>query len=434
MERELGVPWEDVFGSIDPTPLAAGTIAQVHRATLESGERVVLKVQRPTAERDILQDLDLLELVAERAAKRPAFQQVIDVPAMIKHLSASLRRELDFRQEAGNLKRMREVLAPFSRLDVPAVYEQYSTARLLVMEEIQGAPVRQAPSGTARAEAARQLLEGYYHQVLSEGFFHADPHPGNMKWWNDKIYFLDLGMVGEVEEEARSLLVLLLLAFSQRDAEFLSEVVQMLSPGGADAHVDLVAFRADLADLIARYSVRSLKELQLGPLLQEVTKISARHHVRVPTALTLTGKAFAQMQLIAAELDPNLDPFAVAESYVIRNTMRQLGTYATPRKLFYETQKLQRRIGRMVDAVESTLSTHPGAGLQVQFRGTEQLETAISRSARQLSLALGLSGSLIVAALAATSPHAPKWAPKMLAAASGALVAGLLLERPGRKR
>src|SRR5205807_5161180 len=98
MERELGVPWEDVFGSIDPAPLAAGTIAQVHRATLENGERVVVKVQRPTAEDDILQDLGLLEMFAQKAAARPALRRVFDVPAMIEHLSASLRRELDFRR------------------------------------------------------------------------------------------------------------------------------------------------------------------------------------------------------------------------------------------------------------------------------------------------------------------------------------------------
>jgi nucleotide-binding universal stress UspA family protein len=182
MERELGVPWEDVFESIDPEPLAAGTIAQVHKATLESGERVVVKVQRPTAEQDILQDLGLLEMFAQQAADRPALRKVFDVPAIVEHHSSSLRRELDFRQEAANLRRMQEVLAPFPRLGVPAVYEEYSTSRLLVMQEIQGVPVRDALLSPERKEAARQLLESYYHQVMVEGFFHADPHPGNMKW------------------------------------------------------------------------------------------------------------------------------------------------------------------------------------------------------------------------------------------------------------
>src|SRR5262249_2626146 len=155
MERELGVPWEDVFGSIDPQPLAAGTIAQVHRATLESGERVVVKVQRPTAESAIQQGLSLTERFAARVGERPAFRRTFDVAAMVEHLSSSLRRELDFRQEAGNLKRMREVLEPFPRLTVPTVHEDYSTARLLGMEEVEGGPVRPGPPRRAADQAAR---------------------------------------------------------------------------------------------------------------------------------------------------------------------------------------------------------------------------------------------------------------------------------------
>jgi ubiquinone biosynthesis protein len=269
MEQELRVPWEDVFEGIDPEPLAAGTIAQVHRATLESGERVVVKVQRPNAEQDILQDLGLLEMFAQKAAERPALRQVFDVPAIVEHLSASLRRELDFGYEAANILRMQEVLKPFARLDVPNVYEEYSTARLLVMQEIQGVPVREAPPGPAREEAARQLLESYYHQVMAEGFFHADPHPGNMKWWNEKIYLLDLGMAGEVDAKLRELVLLIMLAFSQKDAAFLSEAVLMLADdadrSGAAA-VDTAAFREDMERLIERYRGLSLKELRLGPM------------------------------------------------------------------------------------------------------------------------------------------------------------------------
>ena len=197
-EQELGVPWEDVFKSIDPKPLAAGTIAQVHRATLESGDRVVVKVQRPTARAEIEQDLALLEVFAEKVGKRPGLNQVIDMEAVFKHLSTSLHRELDFRQEADNIGRMQAVLAGYDRLAVPSVYRNLSTSRLLVMEEIQGIPIKQAPAGPERIQAARQLLESYYKQIIVDGFFHADPHPGNLMWWKDRVYFLDFGMVGVV--------------------------------------------------------------------------------------------------------------------------------------------------------------------------------------------------------------------------------------------
>jgi predicted unusual protein kinase regulating ubiquinone biosynthesis (AarF/ABC1/UbiB family)/nucleotide-binding universal stress UspA family protein len=399
MERELGVPWEDVFASIDPKPLAAGTIAQVHRATLESGERVVVKVQRPNAEADILRDLGLLEMFGQKAAKRPGLRKVFDIPAMILHLSTSLRRELDFRLEAANMKKMAEVLAPFPRLGVPAVYEDYSTARLLVMQEIQGGSVREAPVGEARTEAARQLLEAYYHQVMSAGFFHADPHPGNMKWWNDRIYFLDLGMVGELDPETREQILLLLLAFSQKDAPFLAEVV--LALGSSEGGIDTAAFEADLAGLIDRYRDLSLKEIQLGPILQEVTEISVRHNVRVPASLMLTGKAFSQMQMVAAELDPTLDPFAVAQSFVLRKTVREIAGGLSPEKLFYEAQKTRVRLFKVLEGIEGAVGARPGMPLRVEFGGTERLEETIARASRRVSLSLGLGGAMVGAAMVA---------------------------------
>jgi predicted unusual protein kinase regulating ubiquinone biosynthesis (AarF/ABC1/UbiB family) len=429
MEQELKVPWEDVFESIVPEPLAAGTIAQVHRATLESGERVVVKVQRPTAEENILQDLSLLELFAQKAADRPALRRVFDVPAIVEHLSDSLRRELDFRQEAANLGRMREVLEPFPRLDVPALYEEYSTVRLLVMQEIQGVPVREAPAGLARKEAARQLLESYYQQVMVEGFFHADPHPGNMKWWNDKIYFLDLGMAGEVDAELRELVLLILLAFSQRDAAFLSEVVLMLSDGQHVDAVDFAAFQEDMERLIARHRDLSLKEIRLGPILQEVTEISARRNVRVPASLALMGKAFGQMQMAAAELDPTLDLFSVAESFVMRSALRQLAGNLDPKKVFYESQKAKARLVRLLEAIEGSVGARPGARLQVEFQGTDQLEETITRASRRLSFALGLGGTLVALAITANPDRAPRWMPAAIGGIGSALAAGLLMDR-----
>jgi predicted unusual protein kinase regulating ubiquinone biosynthesis (AarF/ABC1/UbiB family) len=347
---------------------------------------------------------------------------------MVQDLSRSLRRELDFRQEAENLRRMREVLAPFPRLAVPSVYEHYSTARLLVMEEIQGVPVREAPSGPARTEAARQLLEAYYAQVLGEGFFHADPHPGNMKWWQDRIYLLDLGMVGELEPEVRDLLLLLVLAFAQQDASFLAETVQLLAgaPGRVDP-ADLEAFENDLAELIARYRSLSIREIQLGPLFQEITQIAVRHRVRVPPSLALAGKAFSQMQQVAADLDPNLDPFGVAQAFLMRRALRQMSGGLNPQRVFYEFEKARHRMTRMVNALESLAGARPGAHLQVDVRG-DSLDASLGRLGRRVSLGLGIGGALIGTALVANAPRAPRWAFGVLSGVGVTLAAGLLNE------
>jgi ubiquinone biosynthesis protein len=428
MEQELRVPWEDVFESIDPGPLASGTIAQVHRATLESGDRVVVKVQRPNAREEILQDLGLLEEFAKRTEDRPAFTQVFDMPTIIEHLSSSLRRELDFRQEAGNIDRMREVLEPFSRLGVPGVFHDFSTERLLVMEEIPGGPISQAPDGRARTEAARQLLESYYRQILTDGFFHADPHPGNLMWCDDKIYFLDFGMVGEVDPGTRELLILLLMAFSQNDLHFLTDVTLMLAGEDQSKDVDLQGFEEDLGNLLEQYRGLSLKQIQLGPILQEMTEISIRHDVRLPASMALTGKALAQMQLATAELDPELDPFDVAGQYVVKRLTGQMREKMDPRRLFYEAQKMRVRATRLVEAVERLAGARPGPKLQVHFRGIEGLETTIHKAGRRLALAFSAAGALLGTAITATSARVAGWVPIVLAATGGLLAVGLIVD------
>jgi ubiquinone biosynthesis protein len=401
MEQELAAPWEDVFESIDPQPLAAGTIGQVHRATLEAGDRVVVKVQRPEAHDQIYHDLGLLELFAEKAMARPALREVIDIPALVEHLATSLRRELDFRQEASNIERMREVLAPYSRLDVPRLYADLSTSRLLVMAEIQGGPLYDAPEGEARQEAARQLLEAYYSQILDAGFFHADPHPGNLKWWNDTVYFLDFGMVGEVEPELRELIVLLLLAFVRDDPAFLSDVMLMLAGGEAPRGLDLDALTAEFAAYIKRFgALTTLRDIQLGAMLEDLTQIAARHRIRLPAALALSGKAFGQMQLAVGELDPTLDPFSVITGFLMRTVAGRARAWANPQNLYYEGLKLKTRATRFADAVERAAGARPGAPFQVDYLGTADLERAIQRAGHRFAIA-GFAGAALAAAVTA---------------------------------
>jgi ubiquinone biosynthesis protein len=425
MEEELGVPWEDVFESVDPRPLAAGTIGQVHRARLETGEDVVIKVQRPTAREEILRDLGLMSLFAEKTQSRPVFRQIVDVPAVIAHLSDSLQRELDYTQEAANVERLSEVLAPFSRLRVPEVHEAYTSRRLLVLERIDGVPVTQAPMGEARREAARQLVESYFRQILAEGFFHADPHPGNMLWANDSVYFLDLGMVGEVPPQTRELVLLLLMAFWQEDAGFLTEVVLQLGGDEQRPDVDLAGLRDDLAALLGTYRHASLQELELGPILQSITETATRHGVRLPASLALTGKALAQMQTAATVLDPTLDPFAAVGSFVLRDLLLRLRGSADPKRLFYEGQKLRVRATRLVAAFERVTGARPGPKLQVHIRGTE-LENVISSGARRLSVGLTGAAAILGSAITASAETVDAWVP-LAFGACGAFLTGMLV-------
>jgi predicted unusual protein kinase regulating ubiquinone biosynthesis (AarF/ABC1/UbiB family)/nucleotide-binding universal stress UspA family protein len=406
MEQELRVPWEDLFSSIESEPLAAGTIGQVHRATLEDGQHVVIKVQRPRAQEEILRDLGLFELFAEKALEREALRATVDIPALVEHLSESLRRELDFRQEAANIERMRELLSAYDRLDVPRLYPELSTSRLLVLEFVEGVPILDAPEGPERREAARQLLEAFSKQILVDGFFHADPHPGNLIWSGEKIYLLDLGMVGELGPELREVLVLLLLAFARDDPKFLAEAMLMLSGEDGRPHVDLPGLESDLASFMERFRIGSLHDIQLGPMLDGMLQIASRHGIRLPASLALSGKALGQMQLAVTNLDPGLDPFRVMGRFLLRNVGERFRKGVDPQQLYYEAEKIKLRLGRFVEAVERATGARPGQKLQVDFLGAHAIEDAIRSTGRRLALAAGAASGLVGAAATAAAETA----------------------------
>ena len=426
-EQELGVPWEDVFKSIDPNPLAAGTIAQVHRATLESGDRVVVKVQRPTARAEIEQDLALLEVFAEKVGKRPALNRVIDMEAVFKHLSTSLHRELDFRQEADNIERMQAVLTGYDRLAVPRVYRDLSTSRLLVMEEIQGIPIKQAPAGPERIQAARQLLESYYKQIIVDGFFHADPHPGNLMWWKDRVYFLDFGMVGEVGADFREHLLLLLMALWQEDAAFVADVTLMMT-GAIDRNdLDLPRFQSEIGEVMAKYRTAALAEMQIGPILQEMSAVSLRHGVPLPASLTLAVKALAQVQLATADLDPTLDPYDVAGKFLTRWVVKRMGATLNPKTLVYQAQKFKVRALRVIEAVEHLIGASPGQKLVVNFRANS-LEDMVRRTGRRLALGLTAAASVLASGLTVMATGVAEWVPITFGVVAGLLTVGLVID------
>jgi predicted unusual protein kinase regulating ubiquinone biosynthesis (AarF/ABC1/UbiB family) len=327
------------------------------------------------------------------------------------------------------MQRIGEVLEPFPRLAVPAVHRDLSTSRLLVMHDVGGGPLDSAPEGEPRHEAARQLLESFYKQIMVDGFFHADPHPGNLMWQpqEERLYFLDLGMVGEVGAEMREHLMLLLMAFSQEDVGFLTDVTLMLANAIERSDLDVDRFQSEIGALMARYRTSSLKDIQLGPILQEMTEISLRFGVPLPASLALTGKALAQMQLATAQLDPDLDPFEVAGKFLMRSLLRGMAGRIDPKAVFYQSQKLKVRAMRVVEAIERMIGARPGQKMEINFRAAP-LESTVRRAGRQLALGLTAGAAILTSGLTAMSARVPGWVPITFGVVGGLLTFGLLLD------
>jgi predicted unusual protein kinase regulating ubiquinone biosynthesis (AarF/ABC1/UbiB family) len=246
------------------------------------------------------------------------------------------------------------------------------------------------------------------------------------------LYFLDLGMVGEVGADMREHMMLLLMAFWQEDVGFLTDVTLMLTGAINRSDLDVEAFQEEIGGLMAKNRGASLKDIQLGPVLQEMTEIAMRHNVPLPASMTLTAKALAQMQLAAATLDPDIDPFDVAGKFLMRTVIRGMGSKLDPTSLFYQAQRFKVRFQKVVEAIERLIGARPGQKLEVNFRAAT-LETTIRRAGRRLALSLTAGAAILGTALTAVSSNVASWVPPAFGAAAGVLTIGLLWDLVRRK-
>jgi predicted unusual protein kinase regulating ubiquinone biosynthesis (AarF/ABC1/UbiB family) len=221
--------------------------------------------------------------------------------------------------------------------------------------------------------------------------------------------------------------MLLLMAFWQEDVQFLTDVTFMLAGGADRSDVDVDKFQAEIGALMAMYRNVSLDQIQLGPILQEMTEIAIRHDVPLPASLALTGKALAQMQLATAELDPTLDPFEIAGSFLMRSLTRGILEKADPKKVFYEAQKLKVRLTRLAEAFERLAGARPGPKMQVSF-AAEKLEETVHAAGRRVALGLTAGAALLGTGLTASATDVAVWIPAALGGLGGALTLGLVID------
>jgi ubiquinone biosynthesis protein len=204
-------------------------------------------------------------------------------------------------------------------------------------------------------------------------------------------------------------------------------------PAGAPARLSFPSHQADLAGLLASFRRLSLEDIRLGPLLQQLTEISIRHRVKLPSSLALIGKAFGQMQLAAAELDPTLDPFSVAGSFYLRQLAGQMRALANPQQLFYETQKIRVRASRLLEGLERAIGTRSGPGLQMELRGVQELTDAIGSASRRQAIGFAAATAIIGTAVTASARNPRTWLTAAFGTAAVVLTGGLLADVTRRR-
>lgn len=323
---EFGRPAEELFAGFDPRPLAAGSIGQAHTAILADGREVVVKVRRPGVVEEVEADLVILQNLAVRATRRWEAAREYDLLGLVQEFSDTLRAELDYVREARNAERFAANFAGDSRVHIPAIVWETTTTRVLTLERIRGMKVSDVEAlraaGLERKELAARSSQVLLKMVFEDGYFHADPHPGNFFIEPDgRIGVIDFGMVGQVDERTQDHLVSVLVAITSGDEKQLADA--FLELGVAREHVERPALERDLRHLVVQYVGRPLGEIALGPLIHEALGIVRHHRLQLPTNLALLLKTLVMSEGMGVQLDPGFRLTAVMAPYAQRLLLRR---------------------------------------------------------------------------------------------------------------
>lgn len=358
---ELGVRISKAFAEFDPNPLAAASLAQVHRAQMRDGRAVVVKVQRPDIRDVIVGDLEALGEIAHFLDQHTELGRRYEFENMLVNLRKSLLRELDFTIEANNLHTIAESLVEFDEIVIPEPIDNFTTTRVLTMEYIAGKkitalnPLRLLEiDGASLADA---FFRAYLKQFLVDGLFHADPHPGNVFLTDDnRIALLDLGMVGRVTRTFQDNLLRLMLAISEGSGEMAAQAA--IRMGEAKEGFDRAAFERRITDLVAENSDAILSRLNAGKVTLEITKVSADCWFRLPAEFTMIAKALLNLDRVVYTLDPHFDPNSIIRERANEILQRNIAKSLAPNNLLSGVvdlkefaEKLPARVNRILDSV-----------------------------------------------------------------------------------
>ncbi len=326
LARELGRDPETVFASINPQPVASASLSQVHAAVLPDGQEVVIKIQRPNISAIINTDLEILASLAA-SAQTSSWGKVYDFTGIADDFGFTLRNELDYQREGRNADRLRESFAHEKHLlYIPKVYWQLSTRQVLVMERIHGIKINDIPAldaaGYDRHKVALHSASMTVKQVLEDGFFHADPHSGNyLIMPGEVIGLVDFGKVGYLRDKDRMDLIRLYIVAIEMDVEGIID--QLVRVGAVREDVDRNRLAYDLSRFLNKYYGVPIKYVRAGELIDEITNITFRHHLRLPATWWLVGQTIVMLEGIGLQLDPDFDVFEAAAPH-IQSLMKNL--------------------------------------------------------------------------------------------------------------
>jgi predicted unusual protein kinase regulating ubiquinone biosynthesis (AarF/ABC1/UbiB family) len=402
--EELGVRLSKAFANFEAQPVAAASLGQVHRADMRDGRQVVVKVQRPGIREVVVKDLEILQGIAEFLDSHTETGRRYDFRLILAELRKSLMRELDYRQEARNLLIFNKNFREYERIVVPLPVEDYSTSRILTMDYIHGKKITSlSPLALMELDGyalAEEFFRAYLKQILVDGIFHADPHPGNVFLTDDnRIALIDLGMVGRITPQAQENILQLLLAISEGNGDEAATLTIKL--GEPKESFEQEKFTRQVADLVTQHQGSNVENIDAGRVVLEITRISGETGFRLPPEFTLIAKTLLNLDQIVHTLDASFDPNASIRQNATEITRERMMKSLSPGNLFNTMIEAKGLIEKLPGRINKFLDTIANNEMQIKVDAIDEtkLMEGFQKIANRITMGLIIAALIVGAAM-----------------------------------
>lgn len=430
LNEELNLPIGSIFIRLDEKPMASASIGQVHEASLISGEHVVVKVQRAGVARVIETDLEIMTDMARMIEARTEWGRYYQITGMVEEFARSIREELDYTREGNNADRIRRNFIKDPTVNIPLIFWPYSTKKVLVMQYVEGIKITNEEelkfTGINRAVVARSLTNAVFKQILIDGFFHADPHPGNISVsQNDSIIFMDFGMVGRLDNWMQQRLGKMLLQIVRQDVDGI--VKTLIELGNARRKVDKASLKRDINYLFDKYFDRPLGQVKIGHALRELLQMSYVYRIRVPVEMVLMIRCLILLEGTVERIDPQASIMDLAEPFGKRLLQEQFSPLRIAEAIFNYARDLSAISFELPKHMDNLIQTVEDGELKInlEHKNFNKFITRLNLVGNRISFSLVVASIIIGSSLIAQhSSHSILW--RFPIAEAGFIIASLL--------
>lgn len=405
LEDVYGSRFHDIFRKIDPKPLGSASLAQVHKAELSNGDVVAVKVQRPGVRAVMAQDIDVMRSVAKHVSRFMKDTQMLDLRDVVEELWATFLEETDFMKEANNLREFAELNKDVVFISCPKPYMEYCTESVLVMEYIEGVSIRDTKRlkelGYDLDEIGLKVMDNYATQILEHGFFHADPHPGNLFVHEGKVVYLDLGIMGRLSVRERMGFSKIIEAVGAQNASDLKDALISFSVEHDLASIDHARLLAELDNVLKSYCSTNVADIDIGALLSDIMALTRQCKVTLPSPVTAVSRGIVTMEGSLAEYLANTNMIEIINGHIIRskNAQEELETRIKTMLVSFDTS-----LRSMLKAAEYSgemfrMLSRGQLKVNMEMLGSTEPLRKVSRIANRLAMSLVIAGLLVSGSL-----------------------------------